>query len=57
MLVHRSVKARIRAIPADGQEELYRPRIRRRIEGEEDPRLLKREEWLAGEPKHFEWVD
>lgn len=54
MLVHRSVKARLGAIPAEGEKELYQPRIRRRIEDEE-PRLLKREEWLA--EQHFEWVD
>jgi hypothetical protein len=54
MLVHRSVKARLGAIPAEGEKELYRPIIRRRIEGKE-PRLLKRKEWLA--EQHFEWVN
>ena len=53
--VHRSVKARILAHHADGKEGGYLPKIRCKIEGEEEPRLLTRDEWLAG--KYFTWVD
>jgi hypothetical protein len=43
------------ALPMEGSNELYLPKIRFEIDGE--ARCLTREEWLADEPEHFEWVD
>ena len=51
--VHRSVKTRMLAKGPGG--ELYRPKARFIIYG--TARGLTREEWLAEEPEHFEWVD
>ena len=46
--VHRSVRTRI-------EEKKYLPKIRFAID--DRPRRLTREEWLARDPEHFEWVD
>jgi hypothetical protein len=55
--VHRSVKALISACGADGGNEGYLPQIRCEIKDGEEARSLKKEEWLADELGHFEWVD
>jgi hypothetical protein len=55
--VHRSVRARILARSADGKDKGYVPVVRCTIKGEAEPRRLKKGEWLANPPKHFEWVD
>jgi hypothetical protein len=54
MKVHRSVKARMLAQEVRGGEP-YQPKIRCVIKGKS--RRLTREEWLADDPGHFEWVD
>jgi len=55
MKVHRSVKTRMSTRAPKGDDKPYRPKVRCVIDGE--PRRLTREEWLADEPKFFEWVD
>jgi hypothetical protein len=55
--VHRSVRTRILARGANGEEEGYLPAVRYIIKGETEPRCLTRKEWLADPPKHFKWVD
>ena len=55
--VHRSVKTRIEALGEDEKDEGYLPVIRCVIEGEKEPRCLRKAEWLADEPQHFKWVD
>ena len=55
MKVHRSVKTRMEAGSTDGKGSPYVPKIRCVIDGE--ARRLTKEEWLAPEPKFFEWVD
>jgi hypothetical protein len=57
MKVHRSVRTRISAQGWDGEKGRYLPAVRCTIKGEKEPRCLKREEWLADKPEHFEWVD
>ena len=54
MKVHRSVRTRIEASGKEGRKE-YLPLIRCSINGTIRP--LMREEWLAGDTEHFEWVD
>jgi hypothetical protein len=56
MKVHRSVRARIKAFPKDG-EDAYLPKIRCWIKEEKTTRELTRKEWLAERPDHFVWVD
>jgi len=55
MKVHRSVKLRMLAQGRKGEGKPYVPRVRFFIDGQ--IRRLTREEWLADQPKHFEWVD
>ena len=60
MKVHRSVKTRIQARGMEGEKEPYLPKIRcvfKVGEGKYETRPLTREEWLAEEPEHFNWVD
>jgi len=53
--VHRSVRTRMMADGVGGEKKPYLPKIRCFIGGK--VRRLTREEWLAEEPEHFEWVD
>lgn len=55
MKVHRSVKIRMLAQAMEGERKPYSPKIRCIINGK--ARRLTREEWLAEQPAHFEWVD
>jgi len=55
MKVHRSVKTRMLAGGVEGKHGHYLPRIRCVIDG--TVRSLTKEEWMADEPEHFEWVD
>jgi hypothetical protein len=55
MKVHRSVKTRMLACATKEKNKQYLPKIRCMIGGQ--ARRLTREEWLADEPDHFEWVD
>lgn len=55
MKVHRSVKARMLANDVGGGKAPYLPKIRCVIGGV--VRCLTKEEWLAEDPEHFEWVD
>lgn len=51
--VHGSVRARMMALPMEGSDDRYLPKIRFPINGE--LRCLERGEWLEG--KLFDWVD
>ena len=53
--VHRSVRTRMLARGKGGENRPYLPKIRYMIDGK--PRKLTRDEWLAEDPLHFEWVD
>jgi len=60
MKVHRSVKTRLESLDKHGQRGTYVPKVRPFIKGEKKKggsRMLTIEEWLAENPKHFEWVD
>ena len=53
--IHRSVRTRMFALPMDGSDQQYLPKVRFAIGGK--PQHLTREEWLADKPEYFEWVD
>ena len=54
-MVHRSVQTRMLAHPAGEGQKQYLLKVRFPSDGE--LRHLKRDEWLAKNPKFFEWVD